>query len=312
MGKYYIRFTDVNKDPIEIDEHGIDDTTLDVALFGRVRTEYGERLNQNLLNMMENFAVGGNPNVLPPTPTPMPSQSTTPAPSASLTPTPTPTPSKSYVAPSPTPTPSLSSTPLPTPTPSAEAFTVTLDKTIIVTTTECGIVTELGYVRADVSGGVGPFTWEWSGVSGYHHLFNLSYFGQHGTRGRVFEVTGQALAPEFPTEATLRLTVTDTSNGNTTTANLAFSLYCVELPSPTPSPTPTSAPVGTWVYEGIDNPCSTIPSQVYPCSGTEYPPPSIPCTVNNQRISVGFSDCPGSGDPGDEFRRCNVYYRCVI
>lgn len=311
MGKYYIRFTDVNKDPIEIDEHGIDDTTLDVALFGRVRTEYGERLNQNLLNMMENFAVGGDPNVLPPTPTPMPSQSTTPAPSASLTPTPTPTPSKSYVTPSPTPTPSLSSTPLPTPTPSAEAFTVTLNRTTMEAVYACGSSRGLGTVRADVSGGVGPFVWAWSVVAEYPNLFSVSDFGQPNPRSRVFSVFGQAI-PEEVTSATLRLTVTDTSNGNTTTADLAVSVYCFWPPEPSPEPSPAPPTVGTWVYEGIDSPCSTITSQVYSCSGTEYPPPSSPCTVNNQRVSVGFSDCPGSGDPGDEFRRCNVYYRCVI
>lgn len=310
MGKYYIRYTDVSKDPIEIDEHGIDDTTLDVALFGRVRTEYGERLNQNLLNMMENFAVGGDPNVLPPTPTPMPSQSATPAPSATLTPTPTPTPSKSYVTPSPTPTPTPTPTPFPTPTPSAEAFIVTLDKTEITIIPTCGSSFGPMYIRSNVFGGVGPFTWEWSVVSGNSGSADISYFGHSSNRNRIFSMTGRVYNS---TDVTFRLTVTDTSNGNTTTVDLSVSIYCT-TPSPTLTPTltPTSTPEGTWVYDNIDGPCSPIPSQVYPCSGTAYPPPSIPCTVHNQRISVGFSDCEGSGDPGDEFRRCNVYYRCVI
>ena len=51
MGKYYIHYTDNNRPPIEVDEFNVDESTLDVALFGRVRQEYGERLNQNLLNL---------------------------------------------------------------------------------------------------------------------------------------------------------------------------------------------------------------------------------------------------------------------
>lgn len=114
MEKYYIRHTDISKDPIEIDEHDIDESSLDIALFGRVRAEYGERLNQNLLNLLENFAVGMDPFIVPPTPTPMPSQSTTPPPSASPTALPSPTPTKTPDTPTMTPT----MTPTPTPTPS--------------------------------------------------------------------------------------------------------------------------------------------------------------------------------------------------
>lgn len=77
MAKYLIRYTDTTKQPIEVEEGSIDESTLDVALFGRIRLEYGERLNRNILNMLENFAVGADPNLMPsvptPSPTPMPS-----------------------------------------------------------------------------------------------------------------------------------------------------------------------------------------------------------------------------------------------
>lgn len=52
---YNVKYTDINKAPIIIDEGLVDETTLDIALFGRIRLEYGERLNQNLLNILENF-----------------------------------------------------------------------------------------------------------------------------------------------------------------------------------------------------------------------------------------------------------------
>lgn len=93
MTKYFIRHSDINKAPKEVDEGSVDETSLDIALFGRIRLEYGERLNRNVLNLLENFAVGMDPNLIPPTPTPMPSYSATPTPSAPPAPTPTPTPS---------------------------------------------------------------------------------------------------------------------------------------------------------------------------------------------------------------------------
>ena len=111
MTKYYIRHTDINKAPIEIEEGSINETDFDIALFGRIRLEYGERLNQNLLNLMENFAVGMDPNLIPPTPTPMPSFS----PSAGVPPSPTPS-----IGSSPTPTPNI--TPTPTPSLSVDAL----------------------------------------------------------------------------------------------------------------------------------------------------------------------------------------------
>lgn len=96
MAKYYIKHTDINKPEIEVDEGSVNDTSLDIALFGRIRLEYGERLNQNLLNLLENFAVGADPFLIEPTPTPMPSYSATPTtPTASIAPTPTPTPTPS-------------------------------------------------------------------------------------------------------------------------------------------------------------------------------------------------------------------------
>lgn len=73
MTKYFIRHSDINKAPKEVDEGSVDENSLDIALFGRIRLEYGERLNQNVLNLLENFAVGMDPNLIPPTPTPTPS-----------------------------------------------------------------------------------------------------------------------------------------------------------------------------------------------------------------------------------------------
>jgi hypothetical protein len=56
MANYIVNFTDVNTTPITILEGGIDLTTLDIALFGRARLEYGEQLNESLLHLVENFA----------------------------------------------------------------------------------------------------------------------------------------------------------------------------------------------------------------------------------------------------------------
>ena len=56
MPTYTINYTDINKDPIVVDEGSINEHDLDIALIGRIRLEYGERLNQNLLNLLENFS----------------------------------------------------------------------------------------------------------------------------------------------------------------------------------------------------------------------------------------------------------------
>lgn len=165
MGKYYIRHTDVTKPPIEVDEHTIDESSLDIALFGRIRTEYGERLNQNLLNIMENFAVGSDASLVPPTPTPVPSQSATPAPSASPPPV------------TPTSTPTIS----PTPTPTAAPLSITLSgvydlelggpvpitgvmTTDTTTIPQVNVITP--YVTINVSGGPSVLTYEHVLVSG--------------------------------------------------------------------------------------------------------------------------------------------------
>lgn len=55
MTTYNIKYTDNRKTPIEISTGDVN-TSLDVDLFGRIRLEYGEQLNQNLLNLLENFA----------------------------------------------------------------------------------------------------------------------------------------------------------------------------------------------------------------------------------------------------------------
>lgn len=97
MTKYIVNHTDINKAPKEVDEASVDETSLDIALFGRIRLEYGERMNQNILNILENFAVDADPNIIIPSPTPMPSFSATPMPSSTPAPTPTLTPTPSGV-----------------------------------------------------------------------------------------------------------------------------------------------------------------------------------------------------------------------
>jgi hypothetical protein len=56
MATYNIKFTDINKTPIVVDQGDLDITSVDVALFGRIKLEYGELLNENLLHLLENFA----------------------------------------------------------------------------------------------------------------------------------------------------------------------------------------------------------------------------------------------------------------
>jgi Predicted solute binding protein len=55
MTTYQVNFTDNQKAPIELDENKIH-TSLAVKLFGRKKLAYGKDLNQNLLNLLENFA----------------------------------------------------------------------------------------------------------------------------------------------------------------------------------------------------------------------------------------------------------------
>lgn len=68
MTTYNVNFTDSTKQPIDIQETEID-TSTDIALFGRQRLQYGAEMNQNMLSLLENFAVPedptrpGNPNL---------------------------------------------------------------------------------------------------------------------------------------------------------------------------------------------------------------------------------------------------------
>lgn len=56
MSDYNVKRTDIDAASIDIQSKRIDDTSLDVALFGKIRLEYGERLDEDLLNLLENFS----------------------------------------------------------------------------------------------------------------------------------------------------------------------------------------------------------------------------------------------------------------
>lgn len=56
MADYNVRHTDRNVSPISVPETEVNDTALDVVLFGRINPEYGEKLDEDLLNLLENFA----------------------------------------------------------------------------------------------------------------------------------------------------------------------------------------------------------------------------------------------------------------
>ena len=56
MANYNVRYTDVNERPITIPEEELNDTAVDVVLFGRINAEYGEKLDEDLLNLLENFS----------------------------------------------------------------------------------------------------------------------------------------------------------------------------------------------------------------------------------------------------------------
>lgn len=56
MADYNVHHTDINAPIIDVQGKRVDTTSLDVALFGKIRLEYGERLNEDLLNILENFA----------------------------------------------------------------------------------------------------------------------------------------------------------------------------------------------------------------------------------------------------------------
>ena len=52
---YNIKYTDITKTDIDINEGEVDNST-DLTLFGRIKLEYGQQLNENLLHLLENFA----------------------------------------------------------------------------------------------------------------------------------------------------------------------------------------------------------------------------------------------------------------
>lgn len=67
MTEYFVKFTDVNKTPIEISETAVNNSATDISLFGRKRLEYGRDMNANFLHILENFAAEENA-LLPGTP----------------------------------------------------------------------------------------------------------------------------------------------------------------------------------------------------------------------------------------------------
>jgi len=62
--KYSVKYTDSNKNPIEIQEGHINQD-LDVTLFGRLRLAYGRDLNENFLHVLEKFACPADDPTLP-------------------------------------------------------------------------------------------------------------------------------------------------------------------------------------------------------------------------------------------------------
>lgn len=63
MTDYNVKYTDIATTPILVPSTEVNDTALGVPLFGRINPEYGEALNENLLNILENFScpeAGGN------------------------------------------------------------------------------------------------------------------------------------------------------------------------------------------------------------------------------------------------------------
>lgn len=65
MSQYNIKYTDVNVPPIQINDGDINTQTVDIALFGHIKLEYGELLNENLLHLLENFACPQDPSPSP-------------------------------------------------------------------------------------------------------------------------------------------------------------------------------------------------------------------------------------------------------
>ena len=60
MSDYNVKHTDRNMPSIPVPEAEVNDTALDVTLFGRINPEYGQTLDENLLNILENFSCPEN------------------------------------------------------------------------------------------------------------------------------------------------------------------------------------------------------------------------------------------------------------
>lgn len=56
MADYKVKHIDRTVPSITVPELEVNDTALDVVLFGRINPEYGEKLDEDLLNLLENFA----------------------------------------------------------------------------------------------------------------------------------------------------------------------------------------------------------------------------------------------------------------
>lgn len=56
MADYIVNRTDINAPSITVPGKRVNNTSLDVELVGKIRLEYGQGINENLLNMLENFA----------------------------------------------------------------------------------------------------------------------------------------------------------------------------------------------------------------------------------------------------------------
>ena len=56
MTDYTVRFTDINTTPLTLPEDSVNRTSVDVVLFGRIFNNYGQDVNEDLLNILENFA----------------------------------------------------------------------------------------------------------------------------------------------------------------------------------------------------------------------------------------------------------------
>lgn len=65
MSQYNIKYTDVNVPPIQINDGDINTQSVDIALFGHIKLEYGELLNENFLHLLENFSCPQDPSPSP-------------------------------------------------------------------------------------------------------------------------------------------------------------------------------------------------------------------------------------------------------